>query len=95
MVNALGQIAEYGEGDILRRDYQYDPAGNLQQILDSRKGTRTFTRDLKNRLATARHEPHAHLRDGLPEDPRWNALHEEFSFDGDDNLLGMNLPPEG
>lgn len=84
-----------GEGDILRRDYQYDPAGNLQQILDSRKGTRTFTRDLKNRLATARHEPHAHLRDGLPEDPRWNALHEEFSFDGDDNLLGMNMPPEG
>ncbi|EFR2288508.1 hypothetical protein HZM51_001625 [Salmonella enterica] len=30
----------------------------------------------------------------LPEDPRWNALHEEFSFD-DDNLLGMNMPPEG
>ncbi len=31
----------------------------------------------------------------LPEDPRWNALHEEFSFDDDDNLLGMNMPPEG
>ncbi|WP_181380599.1 hypothetical protein [Salmonella enterica] len=31
----------------------------------------------------------------LSEDPRWNALHEEFSFDDDDNLLGMNMPPEG
>ncbi|MCD3069200.1 hypothetical protein GFJ91_20785 [Salmonella enterica subsp. enterica serovar Enteritidis] len=31
----------------------------------------------------------------LAEDPRWNALHEEFSFDDDDNLLGMNMPPEG
>lgn len=31
----------------------------------------------------------------LPEDPRWNALHEEFNFDDDDNLLGMNMPPEG
>ncbi|TMV82611.1 hypothetical protein FGX40_23380 [Salmonella enterica subsp. enterica serovar Typhimurium] len=31
----------------------------------------------------------------LPEAPRWNALPEEFSFDDDDDLLGMNMPPEG
>lgn len=55
-----------GKDDILRRDYQYDPAGNLQQILDSCKGTRTFTRNLKNRFATARHEPHARLPAGRP-----------------------------
>ncbi|QUJ05129.1 hypothetical protein KCP78_09200 [Salmonella enterica subsp. enterica] len=28
----------------------------------------------------------------LPEDPRWNALHGVQH--GDDNLLGMNMPPK-
>ncbi|EPY5262369.1 Uncharacterized conserved protein [Klebsiella variicola] len=36
----------------------------------------------------------SHTPGCLPEDPRWNALHEAFSFDGDDNLLGKNMPPE-
>ncbi|VYT90763.1 hypothetical protein [Metakosakonia massiliensis] len=83
------------EGDILRRDWQYDPAGRLEKITDQRKGVYTFVHDLKGRLAEARQEAHAHHTAGLPEAMRRPGIYEQFSHDDADNLLGMDAPQEG
>lgn len=78
------------ESHHIRRDYVYDAVGNLDKITDLRKGIRTFTHDLKDRLTGAHHKPCENKH--APDSMAWKGLYEQFTHDGTDNVLGMDLP---
>lgn len=87
LVNQQVKAKDDGSQSI-RRDYVYDAVGNLEKITDLRKGIRTFTHDVKNRLTGAHHRPY----DDKSTSTRWQGLNEQFTHDGADNVLGMDLP---
>ena len=80
----------------IERRYDYNVVNELTQITDNYKGIKTFTYDLKSRIATASHKPYTGLT--LSDKPSYDDVNgyrgydEQFRFDGADNLLSHDMP---
>lgn len=74
----------------IERHYQYNQVGELTQITDTYKGIKKFTHDLKSRLASANHKPYNHKQ--LPDELSFKGYHEQFIYDGANNLLSSDAP---
>ena len=80
----------------IERRYDYNVVNELTQITDNYKGIKTFTYDLKSRIATASHKPYTGLT--LSDKPSYDDMNgyrgydEQFRFDGADNLLSHDMP---
>ncbi len=74
----------------IERHYQYNQTGELTQITDTYKGIKKFTHDLNGRLASANHKPYNHKQ--LPDELSFKGYHEQFIYDGANNLLSCDAP---
>lgn len=79
----------------IERRYDYNVVNELTQITDNFKGIKTFTFDLKSRIATASHKPYTGLT--LSDKPSYDDVNgyrgydEPFRFDGADNLFSHDM----
>ena len=80
----------------IERRYDYNVVNELTQITDNYKGIKTFTYDLKSRIATASHKPYTGLtlsdKPGYDDVNGYRGYDEQFRFDGADNLLSHDMP---
>ena len=80
----------------IERRYDYNVVNELTQITDNYKGIKTFTYDLKSRIATASHKPYTGLtlsdKPGYDDVNGYRGYDEQFRFDGADNLLSQDMP---
>jgi RHS repeat-associated protein len=79
---------------VMQRRYEYDPAGNLTQILDPHKGNREYRYDKQHRLTEALHHPIAYP-EALPQALRWRGISEQFTHDAAGNVLGNDAASRG